>query len=319
MQSTPIGGHSAPMHSPQRGPASVASFATGPGGYAPSAYSYGAGSNYLNPALRNPFVQGGGLATFAGTLPYSTRGQASTGAAGLSWLLKYLRRGLSIQQLDIEYVAYQLIYACRSPAKVYKLTQLRKQTKNQWARDDPSFVFVLAALIGMGSISWAVAYGVWSPITFAWLACTSILQMVFVNAIVATATWAIANRHLRVAVPLPHSVEQSVEWLFAWDVACNATVPTFLCLSVLQLLLLPLVLGSGWLSLLLANALYAIAGVLYWYNIFSGYLGEWQHERVSMQSQGTEVDVRGHMPLLTDSIRDDRRGLVVLSLAYIIV
>ena len=191
-----------------------------------------------------------------------------------AWWGRYFRRGLSFQQWDLEYVFYQLFYSFRAPSKVYKLTQHRKQTKNQWARDDPAFVLVLLGLLAVAAIAFGVAYEYPSPASYAWLVVQAWLNFAVLGGLLSTACWALANKYMRSSVPLPHSVEQEVEWLYAWDVHCNAYVPVLVLLFVVQFFLLHLVLAEGFVATLAANTLYAAALVQYVYVTFSGYLSE---------------------------------------------
>ena len=55
-------------------------------------------------------------------------------------------------QMDLEFTFTQYVYLCKSPSKVYKLTSWRKQTKNQWARDDPAFVVILVAFVLIATV-----------------------------------------------------------------------------------------------------------------------------------------------------------------------
>jgi hypothetical protein len=205
---------------------------------------------------------------------HALSGGSGSGATSASagWVQRYLRRGFSLQQLDLDYTFYQILYSCRSPAKVYKLTQHRKQTKNTWARDDPAFVLAICGFLLVAAVAYGVAYGVTSPLTYMWLAFHVLLHFIGAGLLVATACWAVANKYLRSAVPLPHSVEQQVEWLYAWDIHCNAFVPVLLGCYVLQFLLLPLIMRDGFLAALVGNAVYAAAFAQYWYISFAGYL-----------------------------------------------
>ena len=186
---------------------------------------------------------------------------------------RYFRRAVSFSSWDLEYVFYQLVNACRSPEKLYKLTQHRKQTKNQWARDDPAFAIILCALLAVTATAYGVAYSYKSPLAYVWLVLQSLFNFFVFGAVVASACWAVASRHMRSAVPLPHSVEQDVELLYAWDVHCNAYVAMLLGPHVGQLLLLPLIMRDGFLGVFLGNSLYAAALGYYTYVTFEGYLG----------------------------------------------
>ena len=56
--------------------------------------------------------------------------------------------------MDMEYTFSQMVYLCKSPSKVYTLTKYRKQTKNQWARDDPAFVVILLLMVTAATIAY---------------------------------------------------------------------------------------------------------------------------------------------------------------------
>lgn len=56
---------------------------------------------------------------------------------------KYLRRLFRFKQMDFEFALWQMLYLFTSPQKVYRNFHYRKQTKDQWARDDPAFLVLL--------------------------------------------------------------------------------------------------------------------------------------------------------------------------------
>lgn len=63
---------------------------------------------------------------------------------------KYLRRLLHFRQMDFEFALWQMLYLFTSPQRVYRNFHYRKQTKDQWARDDPAFLVLLSIwLCGM--------------------------------------------------------------------------------------------------------------------------------------------------------------------------
>ena len=81
-------------------------------------------------------------------------GIRSTRLGSLSLLPQYLRRMTRVSQMDMEYTFSQMVYLCKSPSKVYTLTKYRKQTKNQWARDDPAFVVILLLMVTAATIAY---------------------------------------------------------------------------------------------------------------------------------------------------------------------
>ena len=154
-----------------------------------------------------------------------------------------------------------------------KLTLHRKQTKNTWARDDPAFALVLLALLAVVACAYGAAYRASSPLAMAWLIGQFWAAFVLGGAAAATASWAAANRYCRAGAAAPHSVEQAVEWLFAWDVHCNAFVPVLLLVYVANFLLQPLTMsGDGLVPCLVGNALYTAAAGHYLYITFQGFV-----------------------------------------------
>ena len=60
-------------------------------------------------------------------------------AAGAGPFAECLRRVVTFQQMDFESTLDQMLTLCSlHPHRVYKQSYYRKQTKNQWARDDPA-------------------------------------------------------------------------------------------------------------------------------------------------------------------------------------
>ena len=74
-----------------------------------------------------------------------------------------------------------------------------------------------------------------------------------------------------ISVHHQHSVEQTVEWLYAFDIHCNAFFVFFLIVYVAQFFLLPPLLSTSFLSLVLSNGLYAAGFIVYFYITHLGY------------------------------------------------
>lgn len=187
------------------------------------------------------------------------------------WFERYVRRGFNFRRWDLEYLVYQLVYAVRSPGRIYQLTQLRRQTKGSWARDDASYAILLFLLLGISAISWAIAYNVFSLTSILWLIFQFWLHLIFVGGITCGMCWYIANTKLRRGVSTPHSVEQQVDPFYAWDVVCNSFTAVMFFMHFGLLITAPLVLSNQWISSLFGNTLVACGVATFWYNIFRGY------------------------------------------------
>jgi len=224
------------------------------------------------------YQQVGGLGTpFFGSPTAYRRGSSSAGGGGGgtgagSGLLEYLRRVVDPNQMDFDAAFEDILMLCSShPQRMYKMASYRKHTKNHWARDDPALAVVQIAFLVASSLAYALAFHVrGGPVRYLLLALRAILfDWLVVGLVVATACRWVANRYL--LQQRSHSVEQEVEWRYAFDIHCNAFLPFFLLTSVLHYFFLPLLLRPSLMALIASNALFAIAFALYFYVTHLGY------------------------------------------------
>ncbi|CDO52849.1 similar to Saccharomyces cerevisiae YKR030W GMH1 Golgi membrane protein of unknown function [Geotrichum candidum] len=185
-----------------------------------------------------------------------------------------IRRVFRPPTLDFETAIWEIFYLIVSPTKVYKSLYYHKQTKNTWARDDPSFVILLSAFITVSALAWGLAYasGVMGILKL-------MLYMVLVDffatgIIIATAGWFLANKFLKQSKRgLMNSIggEGELEWNYCFDVHCNSFLVIWLCLYVIQFILLPVLTKNNWFSIFLGNTLYLVALCYYFVISFYGY------------------------------------------------
>ncbi|EQC34379.1 hypothetical protein SDRG_08150 [Saprolegnia diclina VS20] len=188
---------------------------------------------------------------------------------------EYFARMVDYRQMDLEATYYQMVTLCIAPSKVYKSAYYRKQTKNRWARDDPAFAVIQVLFLFVASLAWTVAFEKTSSLGFL-LICDVIVEWLVLGVLLSTASWWVANTFLRLSPPGIASdtffVEQSVEWQYAFDIHCNGFFVLFLLVHVVQFLLVPLLVADTFVSLLMANTLYALACGSYFYITFLGYM-----------------------------------------------
>tara|TARA_A100001015_G_scaffold185598_1_gene206536 strand:- start:1162 stop:2019 length:858 start_codon:yes stop_codon:yes gene_type:complete len=214
----------------------------------------------------------------------------------------------------------------------------RKQTKNQWARDDPAFAVAEAgfvavsclvitcfyalciyiyiylsafmklryisfqlSVISLGQIA-TLAYAIAFQSPSFWGYLWSVLYGVIVDWLlvglaVASTTSHIANKYLR--QHHAHSVEQEVEWLYAFDVHTNAFFCSFFITYVLQYFLLPILLARGAIPCILSNGLYAIATIWYAYITHLGYRGTCTSAPGKNKVQKNQINTTFDIQMLT--------------------
>uniref|UniRef100_A0A0E0LY78 UNC-50 family protein n=1 Tax=Oryza punctata TaxID=4537 RepID=A0A0E0LY78_ORYPU len=85
-----------------------------------------------------------------------------------------------------------------------------RETKNQWARDDPAFVVILILFLVFATSAYCAAYG--ESASHAALTITSVVLVHFLFAGIVLATLC---------------------WLYAFDVHCNSFFPAFVILYVI--------------------------------------------------------------------------------------
>ncbi|KAK8659759.1 hypothetical protein V6N13_029953 [Hibiscus sabdariffa] len=184
---------------------------------------------------------------------------------------QYLRRIVKWQQMDIEYTFWQMLHLCTAPKVVYQHTKYHKQTKNQWARDDPAFVVICSILLAVATVAYCAAYDHSAAHAVFVVISVLLFHFLLTGIILATCCWFLTNAYLREEAPNSHVVEQRVEWLYAFDVHCNSFFPMFVMLHVIHYFLSPLLVAHGFIPELLSNLLFMVAASYYHYLNFLGY------------------------------------------------
>lgn len=181
---------------------------------------------------------------------------------------KYFRRLFKFRQMDFEYAFWQMVYLFMSPQKVYRNFQYRKQTKDQWARDDPAFLVLLSFWLLVSSIGFAFVLRLHFVGFLKFIVWVIFVDCIGVGILIASLLWLITNRYLIVSPPRG----QDVEWGYAFDVHLNAFFPLLMILHLFQLAFLNTVINHDlFISRLFGNTLWLIAIGYYIYITFLGY------------------------------------------------
>ena len=140
---------------------------------------------------------------------------------------QYFSRLMDISQMDMQSAFDQMrSLVSGRPQVVYKTAYYRKQTKNHWARDDPAFGVLQAAFLAVVSIAYSIAFRTSLMNGVAFLFYSLLWNWIVPGVILATLGRELANRHLVTTQSSSH-VKQTVEWLYAFDIHCNAFFPLF--------------------------------------------------------------------------------------------
>lgn len=204
--------------------------------------------------------------TSSSGLPPPANAKTCMSAAAKRW--KYLRRILHFRQMDFEFAFWQMIYLISAPQQVYRNFQYRKQTKLQFARDDPAFLVLLSGWLVISTAGFALVLNLSFLEFFKLLLYVIFVDCIGVGLVVATFMWWLCNKHLI----KPSFRESDVEWGFAFDVHLNAFFPILLILHFVQLFFYHLIINKDlFVATLFGNTLWLVAIGYYIYITFLGY------------------------------------------------
>jgi hypothetical protein len=205
---------------------------------------------------------------------FASRASRFTNSNGNIKIPIFIKRFFKPPTLDFETAMWEIFYLVVSPKKVYRFLYYHKQTKNRWARDDPSFVILLALFLTLSAIAWGLAYspGVLSILKL-------ILYMVFIDffvvgLVISTLGWFLASRLLKKKDSndsIGAVTEGDIEWAYCFDVHCNSFLVIWVALYMIQFILLPLLTMNNWIGLFLGNTLYFVSLSYYFIITFYGY------------------------------------------------
>lgn len=184
---------------------------------------------------------------------------------------EYFSRMFRYTQMDFDYTFAQMVYVCIAPNKVYQLTQFRKRTKGVWSRDDPCFIVLQGFFLAMAGWAYGICFGESTGDQIRTFFNFFFVHFIVLGVLVASACTVIADKYLRKKGSV-HGVIQPMEWLYSFDVHCNAFFPLFLLTYVVQYFALPLLYSPNTLvSVICANLLHTIAVSYYCYVVSLGY------------------------------------------------
>uniref|UniRef100_A0A8C4PY65 Unc-50 homolog (C. elegans) n=1 Tax=Eptatretus burgeri TaxID=7764 RepID=A0A8C4PY65_EPTBU len=181
---------------------------------------------------------------------------------------KYLRRIFQFKQMDFEFASWQMLYLLMAPQKVYRNFHYRKQTKDQWARDDPAFLVMLSIWLCVSTIGFGFVLDLGLLGILKLLLWVVFIDCIGVGLFIATFMWFVSNRYL-LKQPMR---EVDVEWGYAFDVHLNAFFPLLIILHCVQLFFINHVIILDWFfGRFLGNTLWLLALSYYIYITFLGY------------------------------------------------
>ncbi|WWC59492.1 uncharacterized protein I303_102048 [Kwoniella dejecticola CBS 10117] len=183
-----------------------------------------------------------------------------------------LRRLTKFRSMDFELAFWQLTYLVVAPRRVYKQTYHHKQTKNQWARDDPAMLLLISGCLVVAATAWSLLHH-YTPLQ----TLSTILLFVFRDFLLSSLAisfvlYFLSNKLLLSPTASSSIIDNKVEYSYAFDVAVNSFFPFFLTIYIGLLPLYGLVVRDNWICLWVGNTLFLIASVQYVYVTYLGYV-----------------------------------------------
>ena len=189
---------------------------------------------------------------------------------------KMLKRLFKPNTLDFETAMWEIFHLIINPKKMYRSQYYYKQHqttgKNNYARDDPSFLILLTIFLCISAVAWGLAY---SPHVVDIL--KLIVYMVFIDfyltgIMIATCSWLATNKIFNNTWGLGTQNKYNVnyiEWGFCFDVHCNSFLMIWCLLYLVQFILLPVItIKKSFLSLLFGKLFLPLSHwLLFDYNI----------------------------------------------------
>lgn len=185
--------------------------------------------------------------------------------------------------MDFEFARSQLIDVLLRPAEVARTTKIRKHIKNHWARDDPAFCIAsIACIIGINA-AYCVCFTTTNVLHIARVLFGCVLfEYLLVGVCVASAIRFYVNSRMR--IQRMHTVEQSVEWMYAWDIHCNAVFAAIMLVACVLYCLIPCVIGAQqhtFIATAIGNTIWLAGAAYYAYITFIGYAGAYESRETS--------------------------------------
>lgn len=187
-----------------------------------------------------------------------------------SSMIDYLKKMIYFRQVDY-LLAYINILYCFRPKEINEMAKIRKHLKNKYARDDPGFLIIIIINLFISSISFSFAFNHTSPFF--------IFNIFFIQTFVMFFTFGLGIAMVSKVVidkffksnEIGINKEQTIEYVYAFDIHCNSFVPLYFFCAVLPFIFLPLVNGYNIIQVIIGNSLLCIGVLYYCYVTFMGY------------------------------------------------
>ena len=144
------------------------------------------------------------------------------------------------KQMDFDLAIFLMVNSLKSPAKLYQHTKRLKQVRNQWHRDDPCLVTAISVLLFIIGIIYGIVLKQEFLTGYVYLG-VKFVFMHFVGSGIIMASlckWIAEKYMMKSEKKAVHSVVNSIETMYAFDIHCNSFFPLFVFSYTIQVIYL---------------------------------------------------------------------------------
>ncbi|WEJ92683.1 hypothetical protein PSN45_000138 [Yamadazyma tenuis] len=157
----------------------------------------------------------------------------------------------------------------------YYYKQYQTSGKNNYARDDPSFLILLTLFLSISAVAWGLAYSPHALDILKLIVYMVVIDFFLTGIMISTISWLVSNKIFSNSWGVTSQNRYNVnyiEWSFCFDVHCNSFLIIWCLLYLVQFILLPIItIKKSFMSLLLANTLYFVSIGYYFVITFYGF------------------------------------------------
>ena len=185
-------------------------------------------------------------------------------------MFDYLKKMIYFRQIDYLF-AYTNILYCFRPKEINEMAKVRKHLKNKYARDDPGFLLIIIINLFISSIAFSFAFNHTNPFFIFNIFFIQTFVMLFTFGLgIAMVSKFVIDKFFK-SDELGINREQNIEYVYAFDIHCNAFVTLYFFCAVIPYIILPIVNGYKLFQVIIANTLLCIGVLYYCYVTFMGY------------------------------------------------
>lgn len=179
-------------------------------------------------------------------------------------LKKFFRKVVKFNQMDFQFASWQICYLFMAPQKLSKIFRARKQSKSQYARDDPAFLVFCISILLLESVVFGISFKLTFYKYLKFLFIFILCNFLGIGCIITTFIWSLTNTILNFG-------GNHIEWGYSFDIHINALFVPLVFHQLMQIVYYFWSNNYPYLIMILGNTIYGLSAIYYNYITFLGY------------------------------------------------